>query len=191
MRTKDDAKVDLIYKATLELVKEKGLAGITMNDISKAASLATGTLYIYFKNKEDLITALFTQCRAESATQYFEGLDKAESFEDKMHTVFTNIIQYKVSYFENSVFLEQLYHSPFGCQGELTKKQKALQPLMDLVKEGKEAGLLKDVHDELIISYTFGIINEMVKKSYFSRKKLTPEIIEQVYAMYWDGISRK
>lgn len=190
MRTKDESKTEQIYKATLDLVKERGLAGITMNDISKAASIATGTLYIYFKNKEELIKALFLECRNVSVQHYFAGVEETASFEGKMKRVFINIINYKLAFFEVSAFLEQSYHSPFVCITDLKKKQKALSPLFALVKEGIESGRLKNVEEELIISYLFGIIHEIVKKTYFSGKKLSPQTIEQLYAMYWDGISR-
>lgn len=188
MRTKDESKTEQIYKATLGLVKERGLAGITMNDISKAASLATGTLYIYFKNKEELIKALFLECRNVSVQHYFAGVDEIASFEGRMKKVFINIIHYKLAFFEVSAFLEQSYHSPFVCITDLKKKQKALNPLFALVKEGIESGRLKNVGEELIISYLFGIIHEIVKKTYFSGKKLSPQTIEQLYAMYWDGV---
>jgi DNA-binding transcriptional regulator YbjK len=190
VRIKDESKIECIYKATLELVKERGLAGITMGDISKAASIATGTLYIYFKNKEELIKALFAACRQQSAQQYFAGIDANDPFEKRMQKLFTNIMGYKIMFFEVSAFLEQSYHSPFVCSTDLKKKQKALQPLFDLVKEGIEKKKIKDVEVQLIVSYTFGIINEMVKRSYFSNKKLTPETIKQLYTMYWDGIKR-
>jgi AcrR family transcriptional regulator len=188
VRVKDDAKIEGIYKATLTLVKEKGLAGITMSDISKAASVATGTLYIYFKNKEELINALYIECRQQSACHYFAGLDAASSFEERMQRVFTNIINFKIKHFEVSAFLEQVYHSPFICTTDLKKKQKALNPLFDLVQEGIEAKKIKNAEIELIISYMFGIIHEIVKKSYFSNKKLSPTSIQKLYSMFWDGI---
>ena len=47
MRVKDESKIDAIFNATLALVKDRGLAGITMSDISKAASIATGPCYIF------------------------------------------------------------------------------------------------------------------------------------------------
>ncbi|MDB5206805.1 MAG: TetR/AcrR family transcriptional regulator [Flavisolibacter sp.] len=191
MRIKDESKTDLIFKATLNLVKERGLAGITMNDISKAASIATGTLYIYFKNKEELIKALFLECRTVSVQHYFAGLQEISSFEGRMKRLFINIITYKIAFFEVSAFLEQSYHSPFVCIADLKKKEKALKPLFALVKEGIEAGKLKNADEELIISYLFGIIHEMVKKTYFSGKKLSPETIEQLYDMFWDGVRRQ
>lgn len=190
MRCKDESKVHAIYKATLALVKERGLAGITMGDISKEACIATGTLYIYFKNKDELIRALFTECREKSARHYFEGLDHSLSFEERMHKLFFNIIYFKVKYFEISAFLEQTSHSPYVHITYLKKKQKAMQPLFDLISEGIESRKLKNIDIELVISYLSGIVNELVKRSYFSNLKITDAVINEVYEMFWAGIKR-
>lgn len=190
MRVRDESKTEAIFKATLELVKERGLAGITMSDISKEASIGTGTLYLYFKNKDELIKALFLECRQQSAQHYFDGLKDGAAFKERMQKLFTNIIRYKMLFFEVSAFLEQSYHSPFLCMADLKKKDKALAPLYDLIREGIEDKKLKNVDVDLVISFMFGIINEMVKKSYFSNKKVSPEMIEQLFAMFWDGIKQ-
>jgi AcrR family transcriptional regulator len=71
VKLKDEHKIDQIFKATLKLVKENGLAGITMQSVAKEAKIATGTLYIYFKNKDSIITSLFDHCVKNSATIFF------------------------------------------------------------------------------------------------------------------------
>lgn len=189
MRCKDESKVDAIYKATLTLVKDRGLAGITMCDISKEASIATGTLYIYFKNKDELIKALFTDCRIKSAQCYFDGIDEQLPFEHRMQKLFRNIVRYKMKHFEVSAFLEQSYHSPYVDVIDLKKKQKAMEPLHEMIKEGIETKKVKNIETRLLVSYLFGIVNEIVKRAYFSNKKLTDSDIEEVYTMFWDGIS--
>ena len=188
MRLKDETKIEAIYRATLTLVKERGLAGITMSDISKAANIGTGTLYIYFKNKDELIKALFIECRQKSVQQYFSGIDPEAPFEERIHKMFTNIIHYKMKFFEVSAFLEQSYHSPFVCITDLKKKQKALDPLFQLVEDGIRLKKLKNIGADLIVSYMFGIIHEIVKKSYFSNKKFSAETIEELYTLFWDGV---
>jgi hypothetical protein len=90
--------------------------------------------------------------------------------------------------FEVSAFLEQSYHSPYVDVIDLKKKQKALNPLFDLIKEGVETRKIRNTEVQLIVSYLFGIINEMVKKAYFSNKKITEAVIKEVYAMFWNGI---
>lgn len=188
VRQKDESKIEGIYHATLSLIKERGLAGITMGDISKAASVATGTLYIYFKNKEELIKALFVECRQQSAEHYFEGLSTCTTFEERLQKVFSNIIHYKMRYFEVSAFLEQVYHSPFVCMTDLKKKQKALTPLLDLIQEGIETKKIRPAEVDLIMAYMFGIIHEMVRKTYFANKKLSKATVDKLYSMFWSGI---
>jgi len=180
--------MEAIYQATLTLVKDRGLAGITMSDISKAASIATGTLYIYFKNKEELIRALFWECRDKSAKKYFEGLDESATFEERLFTVFKNIVAFKMVRFEVSAFLEQAYHSPFLCVNDIKKKQAALKPLLDLFSEGIEEGKLKALDSEMLLTFMFGVIHETVRKHHFAGQKLKADKLGEVYSLFWDGV---
>ena len=47
-----------IIVAAKRIFKEKGFGRATMEDIAKEAELSPGTLYLYFKNKEDLYASL-------------------------------------------------------------------------------------------------------------------------------------
>lgn len=188
MRQKDESKIEAIYQATLRLVLERGVAGITMCDISKEASLGTGTLYIYFKNKEELIKALFAECREESVKHYFRNSDAALEIREQIKRIFVNIIRYKTTHFQVSVFMEQSHHSPFVCTNDLNKKEKALQPLFQLVRTGMTNKLIRDMDAQVVISFLFGIINEWVKKAYFSGRKITPAQIDELFTMFWNGI---
>jgi hypothetical protein len=124
-----------------------------------------------------------------SAQCYFNGIDAQLPFEQRMQKLFRNIACYKMKHFEVSAFLEQSYHSPYVDVIDLKKKQKAMEPLHALIKEGIETKKIKNIETRLLVSYLFGIVNEIVKRAYFSNKKLTDADIEEVYAMFWDGIS--
>ena len=75
MKPKNDEKKRAIAKATLALVAQSGLSGLTMADIARAASIATSTLYVYYPRHEivkALPIALLAACilgsRRETAT---------------------------------------------------------------------------------------------------------------------------
>lgn len=57
-QAKGDDKLRAIAKATFTLVEQNGLSGLTMAAIAREAGLGTGTLYVYFKSKEELLVAL-------------------------------------------------------------------------------------------------------------------------------------
>ncbi|MCP4451982.1 MAG: TetR/AcrR family transcriptional regulator [Planctomycetes bacterium] len=46
---------EAIYEAILVVIKEQGYDGLTMQRVATAAGIATGTLYNYFKNKDELL----------------------------------------------------------------------------------------------------------------------------------------
>jgi AcrR family transcriptional regulator len=46
---------EAIYQAILEVIKSHGYDGLTMQRVAAAAGIATGTLYNYFKNKDELL----------------------------------------------------------------------------------------------------------------------------------------
>src|SRR6185503_21325787 len=61
-----------ILDAALQLFRKHGLDGTTTRQISKRAGIAEGTLFNYFKTKEDLALYFF-QKETEDLIQWFEG----------------------------------------------------------------------------------------------------------------------
>lgn len=52
------ARRDTILEAAARVFGEKGAAQATMDDVAEAAAVSKGTLYLYFKSKDDLFVAL-------------------------------------------------------------------------------------------------------------------------------------
>lgn len=53
-----EAVAEILVEAAERIISEKGYERATMQDIATAAGCATGTLYLYFKTKEDLFNAM-------------------------------------------------------------------------------------------------------------------------------------
>jgi AcrR family transcriptional regulator len=188
VKPKDVQKIHQIYTATLSLVTEKGLAGITMSEIAKAAGLATGTLYIYFKSKDELINSLFTHCRKSSAEIYFKNYEAEKPFKIGFKTIWLNLLKYRLQRFEEAVFMEQCYHSPFITESNKDISKKLLQPLYALMERGKKENLVKDMDTFLLLTFMVGTLNEVVKQAHYSGRKLTKIIIEDSFQLCWDGL---
>ncbi|NIS54356.1 MAG: TetR/AcrR family transcriptional regulator [Phycisphaerae bacterium] len=54
-QVKQQAAQEAIYEAALEVISRPDFNGLKMQDIAASAGIVTGTLYLYFKNKEDLL----------------------------------------------------------------------------------------------------------------------------------------
>ncbi|GEP92490.1 transcriptional regulator, TetR family [Chitinophaga terrae (ex Kim and Jung 2007)] len=188
MKRKDDRKVGQIFQAALKLVVSKGLSGITMGDISKAAGIATGTLYVYFKSKDELINALFAACRENSVAHSFKGYDPAQPYKVGFKHVWLNILRYRLHNFEEAVFMEQCYHSPFITPETREKASRLAAPYNELLERGKKEQLLKPVDTGLLITFLVGSMNELVKQTHYHGTTLTRTRINTTFDMCWDAL---
>jgi AcrR family transcriptional regulator len=190
VKLRDDKKTEQVSRALLTLVKQNGLAGVTMGEIAKEAGIATGTLYIYFKNKEELINNLFFECRKEAIENYFLNYDASKPFKSGFRVVWMNILNFRVANFEEVVFMDQCYHSPFinECTMKLTKDMK--KPLFKLIERGKDENVFKDVDTMTLLTFMIGSIHEGVKNAHYNLKPLQKTDIDRMFKMCWDGMKR-
>ena len=67
---------DKIIEAAIQLFNEQGTKAVTTNHIAGAVGISPGNLYYHFRNKEDIIRAIFEQMDAYGLEQYQIILDK-------------------------------------------------------------------------------------------------------------------
>jgi len=188
VKPKDESKIEEIFAATLELVKEHGLSGITVNMIAKKAGFATGTVYIYFENKEQLIVKLFERCFHLYAKDYFQGFDPSAPFKVAFHTIWMNMLRISVEHFNELIFIEQCFHSPFISDETRASSKEVFLPWRNLVDKGKNERLIKQVDTIWLMAYVRGVIREMVKFIKYNQVEMTPEFVNTMFDMCWDGI---
>ena len=61
MRLRDEKKKEAIFDATIALVNEIGFAEASTAKIAKAANVSPATIYIYYKDKQDLLTSIYIE----------------------------------------------------------------------------------------------------------------------------------
>lgn len=61
---------DKIIETAIQLFNEQGTKGVTTNHIAAAIGISLGNLYYHFRNKEDIIRAIFEQMDAYGLEQY-------------------------------------------------------------------------------------------------------------------------
>jgi AcrR family transcriptional regulator len=99
-----------ILASALELFSEKGYHNVSMHEIAEKAEFAIGTLYKFFKNKEDLYKALILG----QADKFHDALTKAIEEPDDEIEKLRNYITAKGSVFRANVCIIRLYFAETG-----------------------------------------------------------------------------
>ena len=89
-------KREAILKATLDLLVERGFHDTPTSLIAKEAGVATGTLFHHFKNKEELINALYLETKSKMVNTLRKDLITTGSIEDKMKQLWTGSVQWGI-----------------------------------------------------------------------------------------------
>jgi AcrR family transcriptional regulator len=90
---------DTIFEAASSVLEEHGVSGLTMNRVATTVGLATGSLYNYFQDKDDLLQFFCTRL-VEPWMQAIEEIAHAElpalqKLEKILHTAWKHAIEHK------------------------------------------------------------------------------------------------
>ncbi len=143
-----------IMEAARKVFSAKGFNRATMEEIAGEAELSPGTLYLYFKNKEELHTSLSIDILEYITSQMKKFINRQDiNAEEKMHLLkdtFMDVYEY------DPMVLINLFHLQSGetltnLSAEVLEELKqtsadALYAITSVVTEGIEQGLFVDKH---------------------------------------------
>jgi AcrR family transcriptional regulator len=123
MRTRDENKELAIRQKALKMIVEKGFDGLSMQKLAKAADVSPATIYIYFKDRDDLIIQLWVGEMQKMAAYTLEGFDPNMHFEEGLRVQWMNRARYCMEHPLSTDFMEQIRHTPYSnvCMGKMDK----------------------------------------------------------------------
>lgn len=190
VKLKDPDKIHLIYAATLTLVKENGLTGLNMAAIGKEAKLGIGTMYVYFKSKEELINSLFKRLKSLNSNRIYSVLKPNAPFKLSMKALFDNYIKNRIDYFEEHFFVEQCSNSHYLDAESKELDEAAFVGVFELLEKGKKELLIKDLENTIITAHMMGSANELVALCTKNKLIINKRFLDQAFSLCWDGIKR-
>lgn len=188
MKPKDEEKLLAISKATFTLVEQTGLSGLTMAAIAREAGLATGTLYVYYKSKEELLVALYERAKTQTAASLMHGDDPGAPFRSRFRHMWMNWLEHRLCHSAQMVFIEQYYNSPWFSAESRNLSARLVKDWIDLIEKARAQQILKDVPTPMLINAFGGSVRETANMLRSGSLKRTPEHLEMAFGLCWDGI---
>jgi len=186
-------KSETILRAAAKVFAQSGYFNAKVADIAREAGVADGTVYLYFKSKEDLLTSIFDwamgefigRARAE-LTGTTEPCEKLRRF---AHLHFSLLEQERDIAIVFQIELRQ--STKFMEQFSTTHLATYLQMLRDIIETGQKVGLFrKSLNPTLTAKFLFGALDEMATNWVLSHRKhsLTAQA-EPVLDIFLNGVS--
>lgn len=93
MRRKDETMRDTILELAKEILNTEGLSSINIRNIAKKAGIATGTLYNYFSNKDEILIAL-TEDYWDKTLKEMTSEIGAQRFDEQLENIYSYLISH-------------------------------------------------------------------------------------------------
>lgn len=190
VKLKDDDKLRAIAQATFTLVEQTGLSGLTMAAIAREAGIATGTLYVYFASKEELMVALYEQAKTETTASLLLGDDPAAPLRSRFEHLWRNWLDRRLTHYPQMVFIEQYYNSPWFSDASRSLSARLSQGWMAVFDTAKSQQVLKDVPTPMLIGSFLGSVRETANLMRAGTLPNDDATRTTAFGLCWDGIKR-
>ena len=188
MRRKDEFKQDAITQATVKLVNKIGFVSSSVSKIAKEANVSPATIYIYYKNKEELLVSTYINIKKNMGTAVLNDFNPDEPIRDILKKVWFNMFDYISKHGAYFQFTEQFSNSPYSELVDKKEVEKSFAPMIAVLLKGIEQKIIKDVDHDMLATFIFYPIITLSNARLCAGFKKNDKNIEIAFNLAWDAI---
>ena len=194
--SKSEDKHQRIISAALKVFARKGFFNSKVSEIAQEANVADGTIYLYFKNKDDILISVFeTEMKKminnmkKELNKYHDPIEKIRMFAFKHLNMITENQEWaevaQVELRQSSKFMREYVKDHYADY---------LNIFADIIREGQERGIFKEsINTGITKRAFFGALDEMGRYWVLSRSKRysVEESAKQISDIFIKGVLNK
>ncbi len=155
-------KRDRILRAAIKVFAKNGFYATRVSEIAKAAGVADGTIYLYFKNKDDVLITIFEEGIDRLLDILREVAESDASFEDRI----TRIIELQLGLLEDQRELAEVITVNLRQSSRLLKQyatplfMQYIDVIAGVVRDGQSEGAFRrDLNPRVVARSLFGALD--------------------------------
>lgn len=177
-----------IMETARKVVAEFGLHDASIGRIAKEAAIPVGSVYTYFKSKEELINEIYFAVKSEMAAYIFSPIEGQAGFRDELNTYWKRAVEFSLQHLEKFRFAEQLANSPLLFNQNQSEINQQFNQVFQLLEFGITNGIIKNLPCDLLHAIVYAHINGVVKYFANNPAAFTPALSSQLFQTCWDSI---
>jgi AcrR family transcriptional regulator len=131
---KNTDKRKAILNACVKLFNETCFQDTSTARISQEAGVATGTLFLYFQSKEELVNELYLECKSDYAAYMEAGFEEHTTFKAQIRYIWDRSLEWKLNNTEKLKFMMQFCSSPYITKMTQERAMNRLRLMNDVIK---------------------------------------------------------
>ncbi len=188
---KDFRKEKKILEAGTTVIAQRGYHDAKVSDIAKLAGVADGTIYLYFKNKDDILLTILSNALKDLNKRLIIELDKINDVEDKLRKIIDNHFNFITQ--DNSlaqvIQIELRGCSTFMRGGVFPELRNYLKIIEETLLYGIKMGNIKeDIDVKIVAKSLFGMLDELSTIRILRKKHPIGKMAKTVFELLCHGL---
>ena len=158
-------KYHQILEAAVKVFARQGFHQSTVAEIAKEAGVADGTIYLCFKNKDDILVQFFSFRAKQVFVSFREEVDRAQTSVDKLR----NLVRCHLAEFQRDrdgavVYQVETHQNSRLAEAQIREMSQMYRDLIsEIVEHGQEEGTIrKDLYVGLVKRFIIGAVDEVI-----------------------------
>jgi len=190
-----NGKYEAILRAAIKVFAGSGFFNSKVADVAREAGVADGTVYLYFKNKDDILVSIFNHYMDEALAAGKASLAEIDDPIEKLRRIVRAHLE-RLGRDRNLavVFQVELRSSTkFMEQFSATKVTEYLELIRAVIEDGQREGVFRaGINTKVAAKVLFGALDEMATNWVLSRKRYNLiSTAEPVLDVFINGVQRK
>ncbi len=171
------------------MIVKVGFDGLSMQKLAKAANVSPATIYIYFKDRDDLLLQLYKRECDQFFAYIFQDFDPEMDFATGLTIQWKKRAKYIIDNPDKGHFMEHFTFTPLHAQAKRTRDPKYTDSMKRFVQKAIANGELVKMSLEVYWSVAFAPLYNLVRFHKIGRNMagdpfvLTDEMLLQTLAL--------
>jgi AcrR family transcriptional regulator len=189
-RPRSEDKRNAILDAATRLFAERGLTAAPTSEISKLAGVAEGTLFTYFKTKDDLINALYREVKLDLADAMMSDFPRKKNIRTKLRHVWDRYVNWGIANPRQRKVLAQLTVSEVLTKESRDAGSAPFVEFQAMIRDAIEQRVFRnDVPVELISKSLAALVEATIDLTESNRAR-AKQYRDSGFQMFWAGITK-
>jgi AcrR family transcriptional regulator len=189
-RPRSENKRNAILDAATRLFAEHGLTAAPTSEISKQAGVAEGTLFTYFKTKDDLINSLYREIKLELADAMMSDFPRKKNVRTRLRHVWDRYLNWGIANPKQRKVLAQLTVSEVLTTESRDAGSAPFVEFQTMIRDAIEQRVFRnDVPVELISKSLAALVETTIDLTVSNRSK-GKQYRDSGFQMFWAGITK-
>ena len=174
----------LIRRALCRVVAHKGFHGASMSTVAREAGVATGTAYVHYDSKDELVLATYLELKRELGAAGTSKIDRTASARDRFLTIWHGAYDWLRDDPDRSRFLIQVDASPYAE----TAHARAMATETDALASEVQSGLIEEMID-LPLPVLYDLAIGPMLRVVAAERSISEAELERLAVACWNAVT--